>query len=228
MLHRFLGLASGCLRSVRTLLQPTAALLVVALVLGSSLHAPDLTLGAAEAAPVGCQLTQLAFCDTFSAPSANGAGTRSGDLDGVVWGVSRSTANDNASQHVFFGWQPSHLNRCGTTLLVGPPRDVQICNGQLVESSADGGSQTVLAMYPRQPFDFAGRTGKVVFDVSNDTQGSHMAWPEFVISDQPVPAPAEGASGLADFARNSFGVALGADCLNGAIVPNGQGDSWAV
>jgi hypothetical protein len=83
-------------------------------------------------------------------------------------------------------------------------------------------------MYPRQPFDFAGRTGRVVFDVGNDTQGSHMAWPEFVLSDQPVPAPHQDASGVADFARNSVGVSLGAACDNGALVDNANASSWSV
>ena len=56
---------------------------------------------------------------------------------------------------------------------VNYPRNIQICNGQLVTTVNDGGSVTSLAMYPRQPFDFAGRTGTIVFDVSNDSGGSH-------------------------------------------------------
>src|ERR1051325_5005651 len=223
MLRRTRPSVAGRLRRFRTALQFAVVTFVVALVLSTLLHlqlrTSDLTQRTAEAA-VGCQLTQLAFCDTFDAPSPNGIGTRSGDLDGVVWGVSRSTSDDNASQNREFTWNASQLNRCGTTVTVSPPRDVQICNGQLVESENDQGAVNVLAMYPRQPFDFAGRTGKAVFDVTNDTQGSHMAWPEFVISDQPVPAPFEDASGVSDFARNSFGVALGSDCLNGAVVSN--------
>ena len=44
-------------------------------------------------------------------------------------------------------------------------------------------------MYPKQPFDFAGRTGTIGFDVSNDTHGTHAAWPEVWMSYKPVPAP---------------------------------------
>jgi hypothetical protein len=175
----------------------------------------------------GCQLDQIAFCDTFDAPSPNGAGTRSGDLDGVVWGVSRATSDDNPSQGAIYNWNASHLKGCGPAQQVVPPHDVQICSGQLFDSVSDEGAVAVLAMYPRQPFDFAGRTGKVVFDVSNDTEGSHMAWPEIVITDQPVPAPFEAASGLADLARNSFGFSLNATCQNNAFVPSG-GDSFGV
>ncbi|MEQ1384020.1 hypothetical protein ABLW58_25550, partial [Salmonella enterica] len=84
----------------------------------------------------------------------------------------------------------------GTTALVNAPNDVIICNGQLREASNDNnsgafeaGTVTVLAMYPKQPFDFAGRTGTVSFDVSNDTAGTHAAWPEFWLTDLPIPAP---------------------------------------
>ena len=170
------------------------------------------------AAASGCALSQVAFCDTFDAPSPNGAGTRSGDLDGVVWGVSRATSDDNPSQRALYNWNASQMNRCGESITVSPPRDVQICNGQLVESVSDHEAATVLAMYPRQPFDFAGRTGKIVFDVSNDTQGPHAAWPEIVITDQPVPAPFEDAPGIADYARNSFGVQLSGKCDDGWTV----------
>lgn len=175
-----------------------------------------------------CGLPNAAFCDTFDAPSPNGAGTRSGDLDGVVWGVSRATSNDNPSQGQLFNWPASHLNRCGTTVVVATPRDVQICNGVLVESLRDNGAVALLAMYPRQPFDIAGRTGKVVFDVGNDTQGSHMAWPEFVYTDQPVPAPFEESAGVATYPRNGFGIQMSSDCRNGGVVSNGQGDSWTI
>jgi hypothetical protein len=73
---------------------------------------------------------------------------------------------------------------------------VIICDGQLREALNDNGQGCfdcggvyVLAMYPKQPFDFAGRTGTVSFDVSNDSEGPHAVWPEFWVTDLPVPAP---------------------------------------
>ena len=92
----------------------------------------------------------------------------------------RGSAND---------WASAQLSTCGSTALVNPPNDIQVCNGQLVDTVNDGGTVTSLAMYPKQPFDFAGRTGTIAFDVSNDTQGSHAGWPELWVSDQPVPDP---------------------------------------
>jgi hypothetical protein len=58
---------------------------------------------------------------------------------------------------------------------------VIICNGQLREATNDNasgiyyaGGVTSLAMYPKQPFDFAGRTGTVAFDIANDTHSLHF------------------------------------------------------
>src|SRR6185312_9034039 len=109
-----------------------------ALVLGTALQAPSLMQGQASAASAGCQLAQIAFCDTFDSPAAYVSGTRTGDLDPVVWGVSRVTSNDNPSQGVSYGWNASHLDKCGSILSVGTPRDVEICaNGTLVDSVSD-------------------------------------------------------------------------------------------
>ena len=63
-----------------------------------------------------------------------------------------------------------------------------------------------------QPFDFAGRTGVVAFDVSDNTQGAHAAWPSFALTDQPVPAPVRLLPAVADNARNSIGVEFGDAC----------------
>jgi hypothetical protein len=168
-----------------------------------------------------CGLQQAAFCDTFDAPADNSRIiTRSGDLNGVIWGVSRATSGDNPSQGAMNRFRAVTRTICGQTATVGPDRDVAICNGQLTESVNDGGAFTVLAMYPRQPFDIAGRTGTVVFDVSADSAGSHAAWPAFEFTDQPVPAPYHGAAGLVDYPRNSLGFAI--DNTPGAFCPAGK------
>src|SRR6185312_883759 len=100
----------------------------------------------------------------------------------VLWGVSR-VSNSYPDGNVI---TPSH-NRCNPGVAALPPNDVKICNGQMVESLDDGGAVANLDTYPKQPFDFTGRTGTVVFDVSADSEGIHAAWPEFVITDTPVP-----------------------------------------
>jgi hypothetical protein len=60
----------------------------------------------------------------------------------------------------------------------------------------------------------------VSFDVSNDTTGGHGAWPEFWITDQPVPAPSSHLApcDLCSIPRNGFGIRFAADrgsCGNG-------------
>jgi hypothetical protein len=159
------------------------------------------------------QPVSVAFCETFNNPA--GIGSRSGGLNGVLWGVSRATGNVNLGG-ANDAWAPTQEDQCGTDVQVQPENDVTICNGQLVEGTDDGGTVTTLAMYPRQPFDIAGRTGTVVFDVSNDTQGSHAAWPEFWYTDQPVPAPFVHEATWQATPRNGFGVRFAAVCAAGA------------
>ena len=133
---------------------------------------------------VRCGLVGAVFCETFDAPEGNGS--RTGDLDPVLWGVSR-LGGINPGQNMLNDVAAVSMVGCGTTAWTVTPNDVRICNGQMLESVNDGGGEVNLNTYPKQPFDFAGRTGRVVFDVSANSDGTHGAWPEFVITDKPVP-----------------------------------------
>jgi hypothetical protein len=176
----------------------------------------------------GLQLgTTVIFCDTFDAPAATG--TRSGDLNGNVWGVSRDLWPVNFGQGQYNAAVPTKLVTCNGTTTVRPPNDVVICNGQLREATNDNptgvfdnGGVTTLAMYPKQPFDFAGRTGTVSFDVSNDTQGTHAAWPEFWVSDLPIPAPFTHLDSWESLPQNGLGVRFAAQVGPGqwGLCPN--------
>jgi hypothetical protein len=150
----------------------------------------------------------LAFCDTFDAPA--GTGNRSGDLNGTVWGVSRILGDTNFGQGTANAASPTSLLGCGGTSTVRPPQDVSVCNGQLREATNDNGSVTVLAMYPKQPFDFAGRTGTIGFDVSNDSHGTHASWPEVWLTDAPVPAPFNHFDSWIALPRHGFGIRFAA------------------
>jgi hypothetical protein len=177
---------------------------------------------AAAAANCGQQLGgQLAFCETFDSPHPTAG--RSGQLDNVLWGVSRSTGNNNISG-LLDDWKPSQIDACGTLQASQPDgTDVLVCNGQVREATNDDHTVTTLALYPRQPFDFAGRTGTVSFDVSNDSFGSHDTWPEFWITDQPVPAPQAHnmPCDTCSLPRNSIGIRFM------AALPPGQGPQVA-
>lgn len=144
--------------------------------------APSATTTTTTPNPAACGLQNAAFCATFDQPTT-GPKTQTGDLDPLLWGVSRSRDINPAG---ILNGAVNSTNPCSSTS-VPAPADVRICNGQLVESQNDGGSVTDTDSYPKQPFDFTGRTGKVVFDVSSDSDGTHAAWPEFLITDEPVP-----------------------------------------
>jgi len=170
-----------------------------------------------EQGQASCGLDQPAFCDTFKAPA--GIGNRSGQLDGVVWGVSHVSGEDNYGGPSN-GWGQAPQTVCGSPQVLAPGNDVFVCDGLLVEGQDDSQGVTGLALYPKQPFDFAGRTGKVTFDVSNDSQGSHAAWPEFWITDKPIPAPHSHEASLHSLPQNGFGLRF-----SGFADANGHGAS---
>lgn len=155
-----------------------------------------------------CGLPSAAFCDTFDSPTVNPAGVRSGDLNGLFWGVSRVAVGGTGQ---LGDWNSTTMTACDTTSTVTNPGDVHICNGRLYDAVNDNEGQTILAMYPKQPFDIAGRTGTVVFDVSADSQGPHAAWPEFWYTNLPTPAPKGPLTTLSPYAENSFGFLMADD-----------------
>lgn len=168
-----------------------------------------------------------AFCETFSRPMRSD--TRSGQLNGRVWGVSRVSSGNGPAHRLLYNWAAVRRNTCGRVQTVEPEHDVAICDHQVVEAVNNNGNFALLAMYPRQAFDFAGRTGTVEFDVSDDTHGPDSAWPAFLITDQPVPAPYSQGEGVADHAHDSVGFTLAAECgqfgCGGPNDPPGVGTS---
>jgi hypothetical protein len=142
-------------------------------------------------------------------------------LNSVVWGVSRIGSVINLGGQSYNDWWSSTMVGCGANKTVNAPRDVQICNGRLQTSVSDHEGQPILAMYPKQPFDIAGRTGTVVFDVSDDAASQHAAWPEFWWTDQPIPAPNGGDIPMQEtYARNALGISFSAQCAAGQVGVN--------
>jgi hypothetical protein len=176
----------------------------------------------------GMQLNDapVAFCETFDQPSP--ITNRSGEMNGTLWGVQRMTGDWNYGRPE--AWANATLDLCGTSVPVKAESDIRICNGAMREVTNDnlpgtfeGGTVTALTMYSKQPFDFAGRTGTVSFDVTNDSAGSHAAWPEFWMTDQPVPAPFMHFGGFAH-PRNGLAVRMHAAVGPGqwGVCPNGN------
>ena len=201
----------ACLRYVASNLTPTELIVdAVGWVTGTAVRALD--------SP--CSIAGAAFCETFDAPK--GGGTRTGDLDPVLWGVSR-VGNINPGQQMYNDMATVSMSGCGTTAWTYTPNDVRICNGKMFETVNDGGGVVNLNTYPKQPFDFNGRTGRVTFDVSANSDGSHGAWPEFVITDKPVPGVRASISGgTPAAAANEIGFSLDG-CTSGPGGSTGVG-----
>jgi len=180
-------------------------------------------------APAG---TTRAFCDGFNSPTAFDARfARSGELNGLIWGASR--ADGDTSQWPVFDTNShtvldENLNHnvvsnsgplCGQTGSFPPPSDIKVC-GHVETGLQSGGGVVSIAMYPKQPFDFNGRTGTIVFDVSGDSHGSHDIWPEFWLTDKPVPDPFKHATSWASIPQNGFAIRFDASCIGGGCAPN--------
>jgi hypothetical protein len=166
-----------------------------------------------------------AFCDPMNTNQGSPSTSRTGTLNPVLWGVSRWTGSNNPSQNLVANWADSTQNQCGNNVQVSNLTDINVCNGETVESQNDNQTVQTLAMYPRQPFNFANRTGVVEFNVSDNSEQSHAAWPTFAITDQPVPAPDSDTAidTLNANPRNGIGVDLVGDgtsnphCITGMI-----------
>jgi hypothetical protein len=235
-----LGTATSTSYTDKTASNATTYFYVVNAVASTGTSADSAQVSATPAAalvsspPVGsnCGLksgSAVVFCDTFDAPA--GIGNRSGDLNGNVWGVSRTLSDVNFGQGAYNSAPATALVGCNGTTTVRPPNDVIICNGQLREatndnaaSSYEAGTVTALAMYPKQPFDFAGRTGTVAFDVSNDGHGMHAVWPEFWVTNLPIPVPFNHFSSWVALPEHGFGVRLSGYVGAGqyGLCPNGN------
>ena len=176
------------------------------------------------AGAAGCGLASAAFCETFETPAPGGNG---GDLDETKWAVSRWGIGYNHGQTFYRPVASTQSGYDVSATFCGAPfsniavlQDFKFCNGvdgkgvaskQLHEVIQDGGDNIyVNSMMTRQPFDFAGRTGTIVWDVDakifprND---GHGWWTEMWISEDPGPLPyQQNFPSVDSVARNSFGL----------------------
>lgn len=154
----------------------------------------------------GCGLEAAAFCDTFDAPSTNRG--RAGELDATIWSASRmdpdqptmTYANGQGYGVPAATLQPQRdgmsLPACrdGLPAAVFPDDDTLICdpssdidsNYLLVAVASHNYGQNSYRV--RQPFDFEGRAGKVVFDAEG-LAGDLLGWISLDITEDPIGAP---------------------------------------
>ena len=143
----------------------------------------------------GCGLPSAAFCDTFDAISANRG--RAGDLNVSSWSTSRTNAQGPSANGAAFASGPATIGVCRSNLpaQVFPPNDLSICDANtairsphlLVAVGAQNYGQTSNRI--RQPFDFSGRTGKIVFDAEGFFTAGLHGWFSVAITQDPESSP---------------------------------------
>lgn len=157
----------------------------------------------------GCGLSSAAFCDTFDAPATSLTG-RSYELDASRWSLARN-APDLGKPNEIIGSAMILQCRSDIPSAVSPPGDTRICNGNSAIQSnflktATGAQNYGSNAYRiRQPFDFAGRTGKIVFDADATAIGL-LGWIAIAVTEDPTPSP-------------SFSNLPGWDNFEGGVIP---------
>jgi hypothetical protein len=141
----------------------------------------------------GCGLAAAAFCDSFDGPSANHG--RAGELDTTFWAAGRMMGQLSTTRAMGIGMAVIPDCRSGVSNHVWPDADTLICdptadvasNHLLVAVAAQNYGQNGYRI--RQPFDFAGRTGKVVFDATVDPLSPLHGWVSFAVTEDPMSIP---------------------------------------
>jgi hypothetical protein len=136
-----------------------------------------------------------AFCDQFDAPAEKQG--RAGELDTEHWSGSRAAPQLASRDNLSVGILPGTLPPCRADLpaKVSPPQDALICdpttpipsNHLLVVASAQNYGQNSYRI--RQPFDFEGRTGKIVFDAEGYLVNSLLGWISIEVTADPISVP---------------------------------------
>lgn len=144
-----------------------------------------------------CAMPQSAFCDTFDQGPQAFRG-RGGDLDASKWTAARLAPSDMTGAGPVANpvrIAPLPACRASLGLIQGyPPNDTLICdpdargNRQLmtVVSAQNYGVNSYMI---QQPFDFLGRTGKIVFNVDAVNTSGLGAFAGVEITEDPVQAP---------------------------------------
>lgn len=171
---------------------------------GASTGTPDASTPKVDSGPPqpivhggpGCGLPSAAFCDTFDKVGTTKGG-RAGELDHSMWSSGRLAPQLPTGNGCAIGIGPGTLPACrdGLPAQVFPDQDTLVCDPQtgtngkhlLVVAAAQNYGQNSYRI--RQPFDFAGRTGKIVFDAEGMTIGPLFGWISVEITEDPINAP---------------------------------------
>lgn len=151
--------------------------------------------GRAGSGPMVCGEGEMAFCDNFEAPAPGGP--RTVDLDATRWSAARIAPQLPTEGECAMCAGAATIPACreGVGTSVFPDQDTLICDANadiasshlLVAVASQNYGQNTYRI--RQPFDFTGRTGNIVFDVEAYSDSTLYGWAAVEISEDPTPTP---------------------------------------
>ncbi len=151
----------------------------------------------------GCGLDAAAFCATFDAPAPTANRGRAGELDRRAWSAGRLAPQLPTGNGQAIGIGPSPVPACRDDLPaeIYPSNDALICDATndiasphlLVIAGAQNYGQSSYRV--RQPFDFAGRTGRIVFDAEAFLVNGLLGWISVELLADPINAPSFAVGG---------------------------------
>ena len=162
----------------------------------------------------GCGLVSAAFCETFAGGVS--AGGREGDLDASRWSVGRTVGNTSNSDLMPFPPTPVSACRAGVATATAD-NDLLVCDnssghtGQLL-TAMSAQNYGILSMRPRQPFDFAARTGTIAYNVDAITEGILAWWTSIYVTDDPTSMASDSAQVAGMLPRNGVGINFDDGC----------------
>ena len=172
--------------------------------------------------PGTCGLDAPAFCDTFEAGPQTGG--RAGELDPARWSAMRGAPSAHADLTTAYRIGPALLPACrpgltGTAAL--PENDTVICDPTATVrtrhllTAAAAQNYGMSAYRVRQPFDFAGRTGRITLDVDL-SNGALFGWPALALAEDPTPMPTFDFPERGSGPRNGFEIEFSSGWCNTA------------
>jgi hypothetical protein len=143
----------------------------------------------------GCGLESAAFCETFDAIALERG--RAGEADVRRFSASRANPQLPTGNGVAIAAGPATLPDCRGDLpaTVFPPEDALVCDANaaiaskhlLVAVGAQNYGQNSYRI--RQPFDFHGRTGRIVFHAEGRVLNGLLGWLSVAVTEDPTPIP---------------------------------------
>ncbi len=176
--------------------------------------------------PAGCGLPAAAFCDTFDAPAS--VQGRAGELDARRWSGSRAKHGLPSADGMAIAMGTATIPPCraGIPATVLLPQDALVCDPTsaiqsrhlLVAAGMQNYGQHSFRI--RQPFDFAGRTGRIVFDAEAHVPNLLVGWISVEVLEDPIGAPSFDHLGNWEgglIPRNGFEVQFTNNALSNSI-----------